>query len=948
MVSADNNNPFAYAKQYREAGWLGTIPLPAPSKGPPPTGKWPPPAGYTGNGAPYPTDKQVAYWAKQKHNIGLRLGDVPGYVPSGAPPQGYELLGLDVDTYGDKNGYEQLQALIATLGALPATVRSSSRWVADCTKANCTCCKSYTALFLVPAGYRYLGKAASCIDVIQKGHRYTVVWPSLNPDAEFATYRFRDPNGAYYDSAGEPVGTGDPSGVPALKDVALLPGCLGAHGGCKRNDCWFCYLTCGGMPATEDPISDLTSDELLTWAVSTYTDAQGSMCRLMEQQVKRQIERMAKTPDSHPNMLNAHWEICRLGAEGHTGWLSAMKMYNNKWHKLATQKRNEDVPVGEVNRSVVGALSKIQPKWLAAVEDGGFGQYMPSDPCVSQGHEVGDNWENGDWLNMMEGDDGTLAGDDDSARIAEMDYSGLGNVIGPMVNTLAQDTDPSKYDMNDRGNGKHFVDVYTDNVKYVSTRKSWVLWDGERWHRDQEDRLVGLAFDVVKRRQKAYASMLPCESKSEIALRRAWANWATKSGNAAQIKNALTLAKQEYVNDDEPVALSGKEFDANPILLGCANGVLELRGSGDTAGQDPVLRPPRKGDFVTYNTRVPYVPWSDEQAENAGLLEAYQLWQGYLDTFLPDRELRKFVQKVMGHMLVGENPEKLIVFVYGPHDTGKSTLLGGISGALGDYYGTVDMKLFRPADLNPGLIRAVPLRVVGMSEVDAGKMDASTIKRMTGNDKVVAEAKYSNEIFEGRPQFTTVIACNNEPDIQGADDALRERVMVLPFETEIPRSMRQYEKQADIEKHSGPAVLAWLVEGWKMYCREGLKRRSWPRNVRKISGEVVSHFNATQTFIHEDLEKYRESEEGMRAYEKAKTKAMRNGRNAVQVSDWPIEWTPSAAHVYERYVRWCQNNNVNAVSKPQFGKDLGVGRTAQRKVEGKTMKVYMGVRFREA
>jgi len=120
------------------------------------------------------------------------------------------------------------------------------------------------------------------------------------------------------------------------------------------------------------------------------------------------------------------------------------------------------------------------------------------------------------------------------------------------------------------------------------------------------------------------------------------------------------------------------------------------------------------------------------------------------------------VQKVLGHLIVGENPEKLIVFMYGPHDTGKSTMLGGILGALGDYYGAVDINLFKPKDLNPGLIRACPLRVVGMSEVDAGTMDGPTVKRITGNDMVSAEAKYSNVIFQGRSYIVLKDLANNQ------------------------------------------------------------------------------------------------------------------------------------------------------------------------------------------
>jgi putative DNA primase/helicase len=466
-----------------------------------------------------------------------------------------------------------------------------------------------------------------------------------------------------------------------------------------------------------------------------------------------------------------------------------------------------------------------------------------------------------------------------------------------------------------------------------------VIWDGERWWRDLDDKLISKAYSRVEQRQTKYGANLPRGDKAQIAKSESWRKWGIRSGNVPVVKNALTMAKGLDVGDS-PVALSGKEFDANPMLLGCANGILDLRYP------DRGVRPPAKEDYVTYNTKVPYIPWDTDMAHEAGLLDAYNLWTEYLEIFQPDPEMRLFVQKVLGHLLVGENPEKLIIFVYGEHDTGKSTLLGGLSGALGDYYGTIDINLFRNKELNPQLIRAVPLRVTGMSEVDAGRMDASTMKRLTGNDKVVAEAKYSNDIFEGRPQFTTLIACNNEPEIQHADEALRERVLILPFDQTIPRQKRDYGAQTEIERSSGVAVLAWLVEGWKLYCAQGLRRSTWPAEVKRLCGEVVSNFNATQQFIAECLEKWPEGKEGLRAQKRAADKAKSIGRLAPAVADWEMEWTPTTRNVYELYTRWCNANGVTPVSKPNLGKELALGKPQTRNVEGKNARCYVGVRFR--
>jgi putative DNA primase/helicase len=891
-LAEPNFNPFKLCKDYREYGWLGTIPIPHGKK-------HPPPKGYTGASATYPEDAQIDKWLKHnKANIALRLSKV-SYAPKDSPygAKEYEVIGLDVDNYREKNGYDQLQALEKKLGPLPKTVRSSSRWQSGDTSA--------IHLFLVPAGYHFLGKAAKCIDVIQHGHRYMMVWPSINPDADNALYRFRDGSGAYYNDRPGAGATGTPVGVPPLSDLAILP------------ETWFDFLTCNRMLATPNQeISDLSGDELLSWAQEHFNDSADEMCWSMANAVEKKVIEIEENDDSHPIMLSAHWHILSLAAEGHSGWITALRTFNNKWAKATAKRRDSgdfETLQMEIQRSVVGTLSKIHPN---------LHEYVPDDTCkatVTALHESADNW-----TPVIEG----------PAPLPAAEIDDLGPVIGKMYRDGTHS--PGEYDQNDHGNAKHFVDLYGDDIKYVDSRRNWILWDGERWNRDVDEKLAARAYSVVEKRQKLFSQTFPRNDPSSVKKAETWRKWGLRSGNAVQIKNALSLAKTLYV-DDKPVALSGKEFDVKPNLLGCDNGVLIL-------SKDPYLRPAKKEDYVTYNTHVPYVPWDTEAAHEAGMLEGFKLWQEYLDTFLPDILLRKFIQKTLGHLIIGENPEKLIVFVYGPHDTGKSTMLGGLSSALGDYFGTVDANLFKNRDLNPNLIRAVPLRVAGMSEVDGTRLDASMVKRLTGNDRVTAEAKFSNEIFEGRPQFTAVVACNTEPNIVNADEAIQERILVLPFEYQISTDRRRYDRQVDIERNSGVAVLSWLVEGWKMYCREGLNRNDWPLDVKRLCGSVTGHLNSTQAFVAECIDK--NSPEAMEARQKAFFSAQKRKRAIPTAADWATGWTPSTAQVYELYLRWCTANGERAISLHDLTKELGMGNPQVKSVDGRSTRCYVGFRLR--
>ena len=139
-----------------------------------PRKKYPPPSAFTGHGKPDPSGADIEAWLdgpEAAYNIGLRL-----------PPG---VLGLDVDAYPGKRGGDVLAELTAAYGPLPATWITTAR----------TDGVSGIRLYRVPShidGHEinWPGEAGKHIELIQRGHRYAVVWPSINPEAGGAEYRW--------------------------------------------------------------------------------------------------------------------------------------------------------------------------------------------------------------------------------------------------------------------------------------------------------------------------------------------------------------------------------------------------------------------------------------------------------------------------------------------------------------------------------------------------------------------------------------------------------------------------------------------------------------------------------------------------------------------------------------------------------------------------------------
>jgi hypothetical protein len=134
------------ALAYLEGGWH-PIELPAGAKAPPPEGR-------TGAGGSDLTEAEVraAAW---DGNLGLRM-----------PP---DVIGLDVDAY--HGGQKTLLALLRSCGPLPST------WIAHSARND----GSGIRFFRVPVGLAWVAGLAG-IEIIQRGHRYAVVYPSIHPE----------------------------------------------------------------------------------------------------------------------------------------------------------------------------------------------------------------------------------------------------------------------------------------------------------------------------------------------------------------------------------------------------------------------------------------------------------------------------------------------------------------------------------------------------------------------------------------------------------------------------------------------------------------------------------------------------------------------------------------------------------------------------------------------
>ena len=254
------------ADLYWQAGWRGIVPLP-------PRAKKHPPRGFTGEAGIYPSYPDIHAWAEGPE----RLGNIALRMPA-------NVIGIDVDAYGDKPGAQTLALAEAAHGPLPATWRTTSR--DDGT--------SGIRLYRVPEGLAWPGEIGGATEVIQSRHRYAVVWPSVHPEGR--TYRWISPAGVV--STTIP----DPDALPELPEE------------------WVAAYT-GGELATSTARVQVAHSDAIAW-IAGRDHATDSMCTRMETALATFTDDLRGS--AHNSTRNGVLRIARLADEGHHGAVHAL------------------------------------------------------------------------------------------------------------------------------------------------------------------------------------------------------------------------------------------------------------------------------------------------------------------------------------------------------------------------------------------------------------------------------------------------------------------------------------------------------------------------------------------------------------------------------------------------------------------------------------------------
>lgn len=323
----------------------------------------------------------------------------------------------------------------------------------------------------------------------------------------------------------------------------------------------------------------------------------------------------------------------------------------------------------------------------------------------------------------------------------------------------------------------------------------WLRWAGVVWE-DVEDVEIVEHVRLWVRAKAAKVTASPKSSPLRV-------NSAAKMLQKNRILGIAELTRGQVLADLA-------DFDQDPDILVCANGVVDLRTG--------LLMPHDSTRLVIRCTPVVYHPEA-----------THPDWETALEAV--PAAVRDWLQIRFGQAVTGHVPDDdRMVLLQGGGENGKSTVLAAVMQALGTYAGMVPDKvlLSSPGDHSTEMMTLRGKRMAVIEETpEARHLDTNRLKKMLGTAIITAREVYKNNT-SFKPTHGLFVSSNYRPLIEESDTGTWRRLalMVFPFHycREGVAPVAATDRVGDpllrtrvLEEAQQQAVLTWLVEGARMW-----------------------------------------------------------------------------------------------------------------------------------
>jgi putative DNA primase/helicase len=377
----------------------------------------------------------------------------------------------------------------------------------------------------------------------------------------------------------------------------------------------------------------------------------------------------------------------------------------------------------------------------------------------------------------------------------------------------------------DLGNAERFADDHGGQVLYVHPWGQWLLWDGKVWGHDVDGGVIRRAKETVRRIWDE-AIRLDDSRQKEAA-----AKHALKSESAGKVEAMLQLGRCE-----QAIVAAPDDLDADPWVLNCKNGILDLH-TGVLGAHNPE-------QLCTRQVEAEYLP------------EALcPRWDAFLARVVPP-DIADFLQRAVGYSLTGSTQEQCLFVNWGTGANGKTVMMETLSTLWGSYGEQAEAKSFverKTEQISNDLARLKGARLVVATETEQGaRLAEALVKSVTGGDRITARF-LRQEFFTFTPIFKLFLSTNSKPTIRGTDNGIWRRIRLIPWEVTIPLEERDQGLTLALRDEL-PGILAWAVRGCLEWQKGGLNP---PSRVIQATDDYRDEMDSLGGFLADECERIR-------------------------------------------------------------------------------------------
>jgi P4 family phage/plasmid primase-like protien len=403
-------------------------------------------------------------------------------------------------------------------------------------------------------------------------------------------------------------------------------------------------------------------------------------------------------------------------------------------------------------------------------------------------------------------------------------------------------------------------DLWPGELHHVPDWKRSFAWDGKCHRPDQSAvtekrvwQVAGWLEKLIEKARQAVAAQVTnrmagaTQEAVDKAIGGEWEKWKLASGYAASLSKTSGHTNLMKAILELCAATPDDMADRFPKLLNCDNGIIDLT-TKELWAHDPAA-------MMTYCVPAAYVPVRPgEPAPCPMFLQL--LWRACGE----DAEVARYLLHALGYALLGDNRYRLMFFLSGPTSSGKTTLLEIVSEVLGPELAhrakpeliTTSAKGEPRHGRHEASIRGMRLVTIGESN-DQLKLDENQIKILTGQPKMSANVLWEKTLTPMDIAALVFIANNAMPRIDHLDEALQQRIWVIPMGQTIPEDQRDGEMAARILSSERDGILAVLVDACsRVLASGGSVLTSPPAAVVAKTGAYERDQNTVLLWLAED------------------------------------------------------------------------------------------------